>query len=60
MMQYTRMTIGDEFISTLRSLSVKIVLIADLDSLVFNNDYNVDDINEHSDVEVIIMLSHYL
>ena len=40
------------FLSTISSLPVKAILVADIDCLVFRDDYNPDEIMEHGEVEV--------
>ena len=44
------------FVQKITDFPIKLVLISDLDSLAFHDDYNVDDITEHEDVEMMIAL----
>lgn len=40
------------FLATVASFPIKAVIVSDIDSLVFRDDYNPDEIMEHSEVEV--------
>ena len=43
-----------EFVQKISHFPIKLVLISDLDSLAFHDDYNEDDITDHEDVELMI------
>ena len=45
-----------EFVQKVAHFPIKLVLISDLDSLAFHDDYNEDDITDHEDVETMIAL----
>lgn len=40
------------FLSTVSSFPIKAIIVSDIDSLVFRDDYNPDEIMEHNEVEV--------
>ena len=45
-----------EFVQKVVNFPIKLILISDLDSLAFHDDYNEDDITDHEDVETMIAL----
>ena len=47
------------FLTTVASFPIRAVIVSDIDSLVFRNDYDLDEIMEHGEVEVRFLVQFH-